>query len=128
MFDNNIYKLIFIGTVTGITASFVGGGAEILIVPMLIYLNVIDDYKQAIGTSLASLLLPIGIFAVYFYSLKSCGKNNCIKWSYALIISLSFMIGTLASYYTSDFESRTLKIYFAILMIFLGCVIINEEI
>ena len=128
MFDNNIYKLIFIGTVTGITASFVGGGAEILIVPLLIYLNVIDDYKQAIGTSLASLLLPIGIFAVYFYSLKSCGKNNCIKWSYALIISLSFMIGTLASYYTSDFESRTLKIYFAILMIFLGCVIINEEI
>ena len=128
MFDDNIYKLIFIGTVTGITASFVGGGAEILIVPLLIYLNVIDDYKQAIGTSLASLLLPIGIFAVYFYSLKSCGKNNCIKWSYALIISLSFMIGTLASYYTSDFESRTLKIYFAILMIFLGCVMINEEI
>ena len=59
MFDENLYKLIFIGTITGIVASFVGGGAEILIVPLLIYLKVIEDYKQAIGTSLASLLLPI---------------------------------------------------------------------
>ena len=28
MFDKNIYKLIFIGTLTGAVASIVGGGAE----------------------------------------------------------------------------------------------------
>ena len=36
-FDHNIYKLIFIGTITGVVASFVGGGAEILIVPLFHY-------------------------------------------------------------------------------------------
>ena len=41
--DENFYKLIFIGSLTGATASFVGGGAEILIVPLLVYMNVIYE-------------------------------------------------------------------------------------
>ena len=64
--DKNLFKLGIIGTLTGVVASFIGGGAEILIVPLLVYFGVLADYKTAIGTSLASLLLPIGIFAVYF--------------------------------------------------------------
>ena len=52
--DHNFLKLMMIGGLTGIIASFVGGGAEIVIVPLLVYLNVINDYKTAIGTSLAS--------------------------------------------------------------------------
>ena len=107
--DNNIYKLSFIGLITGIVASFVGGGAEILIVPLLVYLNVISDYKEAIGTSLASLLLPIGIVAVYFYNKQNCDKQ-CIKWNYALTISLFFVLGTFASYFSSSLDSKLLKI------------------
>tara|TARA_Y100000022_G_scaffold155740_1_gene137938 strand:+ start:98 stop:493 length:396 start_codon:yes stop_codon:yes gene_type:complete len=127
MFDENLYKLIFIGTITGIVASFVGGGAEILIVPLLIYLKVIEDYKQAIGTSLASLLLPIGILAVYFYNKQSCGKSKCILWSYAMIISFSFILGTMASYYSSGLDSKILKIIFASIMVLLGIIILVEE-
>jgi uncharacterized membrane protein YfcA len=84
--DHNLFKLMFIGTLTGIVASFVGGGAEILIVPLLVYLNVVKDYKVAIGTSLASLLLPIGIVAVFFFAKEVCNGNSgkCIKWNYAL--------------------------------------------
>ena len=81
-YDKNIYKVIFIGLITGMVASIVGGGAEILIVPLLIYLKVFDDYKTAIATSLASLLLPIGIVAVYFF-LK---KNVIIKVVYVGIM------------------------------------------
>lgn len=127
MFDENLYKLIFIGLTTGITASFVGGGAEILIVPLLIYLNVISDYKQAIGTSLASLLLPIGIVAVYFYNKQNCGKSKCILWDYAMIISFSFILGTFASYYSSNLDNKILKVIFALIMIVLGFIIFFEE-
>ena len=35
---------------------------------LLIFFGIFKDYKTAVGTSLASLLLPIGIVAVYFYS------------------------------------------------------------
>jgi len=120
-------KVAIIGLVTGIVASFVGGGAEILIVPLLIYLNVLSDYKEAIATSLASLLLPIGIVAVYFYSTQNCTKK-CIHWNYALTISLFFILGTFASYYSSSLDSKRLKIIFAGLMILLGSLILYEEI
>lgn len=120
-------KVSIIGLVTGIVASFVGGGAEILIVPLLIYLNVLSDYKEAIATSLASLLLPIGIVAVYFYSTQNCTKK-CIHWYYALTISLFFVLGTFASYYSSSLDSKQLKIIFAGLMILLGSLILYEEI
>ena len=91
LIDKNTHKLAFIGILTGIVASIVGGGAEILIVPLLIYLKVFEDYKTAIGTSLASLLLPIGIVAVYFYGKHKCGNESCVKWTYAFIISICFV-------------------------------------
>lgn len=125
--DPNIYKLIFIGTVTGITASFVGGGAEMLIAPLLIFMKVFDDYKTAVGTSLASLLLPIGIVAVYFYANTKCKNKSCVHWSYALILSLFFVLGTTASYFAVQMDNKRFKQLFAILMICLGIFILFNE-
>ncbi len=127
LFDKNVYKLVFIGIITGITASIVGPAAEVLIVPLLIYLNVVNDYKTAIGTSLASLLLPIGIVAVYFYSKHTCKNKSCVRWKYALIISLSFVIGTFVSYFTSNLETKFFKLSFAILLVIFGIIIFIEE-
>lgn len=125
--DKNILKLMFIGILTGITASFVGGGAEILIVPLLIYLKVFEDYKTAIGTSLASLLLPIGIVAVFFYARQRCKGKSCVRWSYAFILSFFFVLGTFASYFTAQLETSFLKLIFAVLLILFGIIIIIQE-
>jgi uncharacterized membrane protein YfcA len=126
LIDKNTHKLAFIGILTGIVASIVGGGAEILIVPLLIYLKVFEDYKTAIGTSLASLLLPIGIVAVYFYGKHKCGNESCVKWTYAFIISICFVIGSFASYFTSQLEAKYLKRGFATLLIVFGIVMWME--
>ena len=127
--DHNIFKLMLIGITTGIIASFVGGGAEIIIVPMLVYLKVISDYKVAIGTSLASLLLPIGIVAVYFFAREICNGSSkkCIKWNYALTISFFFVIGTFASYFTSKIDTRIFKSIFGIITILLGGFILFDN-
>ena len=127
--DHNIFKLMLIGITTGIVASFVGGGAEILIVPLLVYLNVVNDYKVAIGTSLASLLLPIGIVAVYFFAREICSgeSKQCIKWNYALTISFFFVIGTFASYFTSGIDTRIFKSIFGIITILLGGLILFDN-
>ena len=127
MIDKNFYKLVFTGTITGIVASFVGGGAEILIVPLLIYLGVFTDYKIAVGTSLASLLLPIGVVAVYFYSTQKCSYDSCVHWSYALIISLFFVLGTFFSYFTVTINNNLFKKVFAIFMILLGTIMLLEN-
>lgn len=127
MKNQNILKLGFIGIITGVVASFIGGGAEILIVPLLIYMGVLADYKTAIGTSLASLLLPIGIFAVYFYMKKKCDKHSCVNWPYALLIGLFFTIGTLVSYYTVQIDNRYLKKIFAVFTIIIGIIILVDK-
>lgn len=124
--SSNYFKVAFIGIITGALASFIGGGTEIIIVPLLIYLNVVNDYKEAVATSLASLLLPIGIVAVYFYNKQNC-KKKCIHWEYALTISLFFVIGTFVSYYSSKLESKSIKIYFATILIVLGFFMFYEE-
>jgi len=124
--DEKSLKVAFIGALTGIVASFVGGGAEILIAPLLIYLNIFDDYKTAVGTSLASLLLPIGIVAVYFYSNAKCNSKSYVHWNYALIISLFFVLGTFMSYFTVNIDNRLFKKAFAVIMIILGLYIIAD--
>lgn len=119
-----IIKLLFIGILTGVVASFVGGGAEILIVPLLIFFGIFKDYKSAVGTSLASLLLPIGIVAVYFYSKEKCNNKSCVNWYYALIISLSFVLGTFATYYSVKINEEKFKKAFGLLIILLGLLIV----
>ena len=86
---------------------------NIYFIILLIYTGVFNNYKIAIGTSLASLLLPIGIFAVIFYNRIKCGKERCINWKYAFILSIFFTIGTLASYFSVKLNSNIYKLIFA---------------
>ena len=55
--------LTIIGIVTGLLAGIIGGGVEILIVPLLTFFGLLGSLKNRIATSLLMLLPPIGIFA-----------------------------------------------------------------
>lgn len=126
-YDDNFWKLGLVGLLTGILASFIGGGAEILIVPLLVWLNVFTHYKIAIGTSLASLLLPIGIFAVIAYMNHKCKDESCVNWPYALIISFFFTIGTIASFYSVKFDTYILKKIYAVILVIFGTIIFLQK-
>ena len=39
--------LCLIGLLAGVLSCFIGGGAEIIIVPLLIYFGIFDNYKEA---------------------------------------------------------------------------------
>jgi uncharacterized membrane protein YfcA len=58
--------LIVVGLAAGVLSGILGIGGGLLIVPALIFLLGMSQ-KQAQGTSLAILLLPIGILAVIEY-------------------------------------------------------------
>ena len=79
--------LIIIGVTSGILSGTFGVGGGILIVPALIYFLGLTQ-REAQGTSLAILLLPVGIFAVYNYH-----KAGLINYWYALVILITFVIG-----------------------------------
>ena len=78
---------MLVGLAAGILSGLVGIGGGIIIVPCLVLVLGLTQ-KEAQGTSLAILLLPVGIFAVMNYY-----KQGQIHISTALIVSLSFLAG-----------------------------------
>jgi uncharacterized membrane protein YfcA len=67
MEGNTFLILIAIGLIAGILGGVLGIGGAIIIIPALIYIVGMNQH-QAIGTSLAVMLPPIGMFAAYnFY-------------------------------------------------------------
>jgi hypothetical protein len=82
-----IIILLCIGLAAGILSGLVGVGGGIIIVPALVYFMSMSQH-QAQGTSLAVLLLPVGIFAVYNYY-----KAGYVDLQMTLIIASTFLVG-----------------------------------
>ena len=107
-----IVILLVIGLAAGIMGGLVGIGGGIVIVPALIYFLSFSQ-KEAQGTSLGILLLPIGILGVWQYY-KAGYVDMRIVW----IVAGGFLAG---SYFGSkialSLPQEMVKKIFAILMI-----------
>lgn len=107
-----IVVLIIIGLIAGVFGGLVGIGGGIVIVPALIYFLSFSQ-KEAQGTSLGILLLPIGILGVWQYY-KAGYVDMRIVW----LVAGGFLAG---SYFGSkialSLPQETVKKLFAILMI-----------
>ena len=79
--------LIIIGLLAGILSGLVGVGGGIIMIPLLIILLGLTQH-QAQGTALFAMLPPIGILAAMNYF-----KQGFVKWEYAVVIALTFVIG-----------------------------------
>jgi uncharacterized protein len=83
--------LLIVGLVAGVAAGLFGIGGGVIIVPALtIVLGF--ELKMATGTSLAALLMPVGIFAVVAYYRAGKLKISAAFWV-ALGIVISSYIG-----------------------------------
>ena len=120
---NYYLGLTLIGIISGLFAGLVGGGAEILIVPLLTLFGLLSNLKTRIGTSLFMILPPIGIFAAYkFY------KKGHVDIFAALYMGLVFTIfASLSSNYTLDISIDLLRKIFGVFTIFAGLYIIIEK-
>jgi uncharacterized membrane protein YfcA len=104
--------LILIGVASGMLSGFVGVGGGLIIVPALV-LFLEFSQKTAQGTSLAILLLPVGILAVMEYY-----KHGYIDIKIALIISAGFVVGGFfGSKIALVLPQDTIKKVFAIFML-----------
>lgn len=107
-----IVILLVIGLAAGIMGGLVGIGGGIVIVPALIYFLSFSQ-KEAQGTSLGILLLPIGILGVWQYY-KAGYVDMRIVW----LVAGGFLAG---SYFGSkialSLPQEMVKKIFAILMI-----------
>jgi uncharacterized membrane protein YfcA len=107
-----ILILILIGLLSGALSGMVGVGGGIIIVPALVYFLAFSQ-KEAQGTSLGIMLLPVGILGVIQYY-----KEGQVDWRVVLIVSLAFLVGAfLGSKLALTLPDRILKRIFAILLL-----------
>ena len=107
-----ILIIILVGVAAGMLSGLVGVGGGIIIVPSLVYFIGFSQ-KTAQGTSLALIMLPVGIFGVMQYY-----KQGHVDYKIVGILAIGFLAG---SYFGSKvaltISQETLKKVFAMLMI-----------
>jgi uncharacterized membrane protein YfcA len=78
---------LVLGMVIGIISGMIGIGGGAFLIPALIFFYGMSQ-KSAQGTSVATLLLPIGIFAFWTYY-----KAGHVDLKLALLIAVGFAVG-----------------------------------
>lgn len=110
------------GISSGLLAGLVGGGAEIIIVPLLTIFGLLGSLKHRIGTTLFMLLPPIGLFAALRYYNKGYVDVKAGLYMATLFAVFSY----LSSKYSSEMDPKTLKKIFGIFTILSGFYIYNH--
>ena len=82
-----VLLLVGIGLATGLVSGLFGIGGGLLLIPALIYLVGYTQH-EATGTSLAVLLLPVGLGAVLEYY-----RHGFVDLKAALIIAVAVLVG-----------------------------------
>lgn len=115
MNSTTIVLLVLIGLAAGFLSGLVGIGGGIILVPALVLLLGFTQ-KQAQGTSLGIMLLPIGILAVVQYY-----KQGYINVNYILIVAIAFVAGSfLGSKLALSLSDEKMKKVFAVLLFILS--------
>ncbi|KMQ72033.1 permease [Chryseobacterium koreense CCUG 49689] len=106
-----ILGIILLGLLAGYLSGLVGIGGGIVMVPVLVLLFGFTQHK-AQGTTLALLMIPVGIFGVMNYY-----KTGNVDVKTALLLCCGFVLGSyLGSKTAITLSQETLRKVFAILM------------
>lgn len=112
MTTGTLIGLLFVGLIAGFLSSMVGIGGGIVIVPALVFLVGLTQ-KEAQGTSLALLSMPVAFVAAYNYH-----KAGHVNWKMALLLASTFIIGGyLGSKFVLTLDTSIVKKIFAVAMI-----------
>lgn len=115
--------MLLIGLFAGIVSGVFGIGGGIIIVPALIYLAKFSQHA-AIGTSLAILLPPVGLWAVLEYY-----RHGNVDLKAALIVAIAFMAGGwIGAHLANHLGGSVLKLMFGIFVVGIGGYLIFDAV
>ncbi|RYG68929.1 sulfite exporter TauE/SafE family protein [bacterium] len=104
-----------IGLCAGMGSGVFGIGGGVVIVPALVFIAGFTQHR-ATGTSIAVLLPPIGLAAVYEYS-----RHGQVDWRAALIIAVMMFVGAyLGAIVANKTGEANLKLLFGVFLLMLS--------
>jgi uncharacterized membrane protein YfcA len=118
------YALAFIiGMMGGTTFIYIGVGTTIMI-PLIILLGVIEDFKKTIGTIIIPVISPVTIFPLYeFY------KRNLLDIKVGMFLGIGYFIGSYitSKYFLDVFHKDTLCLIYGLFSIVVGFIFIKKS-
>lgn len=87
MFNRTILTVV-LGLLSGVLGGALGLGGSIVMLPGVLLLGIISDYKTAVGTMLFSLLPPISLLAVIEYY-----KKKRVDTYVGIILFIAYFFG-----------------------------------
>ena len=119
---NQIILLCAIGLVAGVLSGTVGIGGGLIMVPAMVYLMGMSQHS-AQGTSLALIMMPVGVLAVIQYYNK-----GYVNFKYAFILAVFFVAGSyIGSKFALNLPEKSLKIIFGVVMLLAGVKMITGK-
>jgi len=116
---DNTLVYVLIGLAAGLVSGFFGVGGGAIIVPALVYFAGFGQHR-ATGTSLAVLLLPVGLGAVFAYY-----RNGNVDTRAAAVIAVSLFAAAWASgFLANKVNGAALKMAFGVFMTVMGLYIV----
>jgi uncharacterized membrane protein YfcA len=117
--------LLLVGLAIGVVGGMLGIGGGILVIPALVVLFK-QPHETAVGTSLAMLLPPIGIFAFLEYH-----RHGNVNVPMAILLAVGFALGAYLGgrgVNTGLIPRDTLRMLFAYFLIYVaGTILIQSE-
>lgn len=114
----DILSTIFLGIIAGLSGGALGqSGAEVML-PGLLILNIVSDFKTAAGTVLLAIIPPISLLAVLEYY-----KRGQVRvWTSVILFITYFFVAFLGAYLTRNISNKVLEYltacYFLIISMF----------
>jgi uncharacterized protein len=109
------FLLLLTGLGAGVFSGMFGIGGGVVIVPILMLLFAFTPV-QAVSTSLAALLLPVGIFAVISYY-----RAGLLNIRTALLVSIGLLITTIiGAEIALNLPADTLKQLYGVFLLYMG--------
>jgi len=106
---------LFLGLVSGIASGFLGIGGASIMIPALVFIFHFSQH-QAQGTSLAAMILPIGLFAAITYY-----RAGHVNLKIAGLIAFGFFIGGfIGGTFAQPVDGALLKKLFGFFLIVIG--------
>jgi uncharacterized membrane protein YfcA len=100
-----ILLTILVGTLGGLIGGTLGLGASALMLPGILLLGIVKDYKTAVGTILLSILPPATLLAVIDYY-----KRDKVDTKIALILFItSFLAAYVGAFINKKLNESTLE-------------------
>ena len=123
---NNLLKIVIsflIGLIGGITSVYTGVGISLMI-PLVMFMNVIHDFRTAVGTMFLAVFAPVSIVPTYNYY-----KSGNLDVVVGLCIGLVYFIGNYvtSNYFVNSINKEVLYLFFGIYSIIVGYIFVKKS-